>query len=125
VLDVGAFRGTGTQFLRDLGLEATGYEIDSHEAEKSEFVTSEFPTPETEYDMLWFSHVLEHVPSAIDMLKQWREFAPSAFVEIPPGNYQLPHILVFDQTSFRKTVEQSGWSIQIMDGTIYAILRRT
>ena len=120
ILDIGAYKGIAITALRSHGFEAFGYEPDTHEAQSSEFVTSEV-SDIGNVDMLWISHVLEHT-SAIDLLMQFRDFASKAFIEVPPGNYQLPHILVFQMDAIKRTIELADMRVQKIDGGIKAIL---
>ena len=120
ILDIGAYQGIAVTELRSQGFEAVGYEPDRHEADKSEYVTSEI-SDVGNVDMLWLSHVLEHT-SAIDILHKFRSFASKAFIEVPPGNYQLPHILVFQMDAVLRTIELAGMHATKIDGGIRAIL---
>lgn len=121
ILDIGAYQGIAVGELRSQGFNAVGYEPDSNSASYSEFVTSEISDTEN-FDMLWMSHVLEHVGSAIDMLELWKPYSRRAFVEIPPGNYQLPHILVFNMDSFLRLFELADMRVTKIDGGIHAIV---
>lgn len=120
ILDVGAFQGVAVAELRSQGFDATGYEPDPHEAEHSEHVTSDI-SDIGNVDLLWMSHVLEHT-GAIDMLRKFKGFASQAFVEIPPGNYQLPHILVFRMDAVLRTAELADMRVKMIDNSIKAIL---
>lgn len=121
VLDIGAYQGIAVKELRNLGIDAVGYEPDENQAQKSPNVVSDI-SDIGNVDMLWLSHVLEHVDSAIDMLKMWKPYAEKAFIEVPPGNYQLPHILVFRMDSFLRTLELAGIGAETIDNGIRAIV---
>ena len=123
VLDVGAYQGIAVKELRNLGIDAVGYDPDEAEAEKSQNVSSDASVFDTgNVTMLWMSHVLEHAESAVDMLKQWKPYAEKAFIEVPPGNYQLPHILVFHMDSFLRTLELADMGATVIDNGIRAIV---
>ena len=123
VLDVGAYQGIAVKELRNLGIDAHGYEPDESQAGKSQYVSSDITVFDTgNITMLWMSHVLEHVDSAVDMLKTWKPYAEKAFIEVPPGNYQLPHILVFRMDSFLRTLELAGMGATVIDQGIRAIV---
>lgn len=120
IWDIGAYRGVGVAELRSQGFEAMGYEPNRLEADKSEFVTSEV-SDVGNVDMLWFSHVLEHT-STIDILRKFRGFASKAFIEVPPGDYQLPHVLVFQMDAMLRTIELANMHATKIDSGIRAIL---
>lgn len=120
ILDIGAYQGIAVRELRSQGFETIGYEPDPDAAGHSEHVLTEV-SDIGNVDMLWMSHVLEHT-SAIDMLRQFKGFASKAFIEVPPGNYQLPHILVFQMDSIMRTIELADMRVQKIDGGIRAIL---
>jgi hypothetical protein len=123
ILDVGAYQGIAVMELRNLGIDAFGYDPDEHEAQKCQYVGSDMSVFDAgKIDMLWMSHVLEHAESAIDMLKWWKPYAEKAFVEVPPGNYQLPHILVFRMDSFLRTLELADIHATVSDNGIRAIV---
>ena len=120
ILDIGAYQGIAVTELRSQGFEAVGYDPDLQAAGHSEHVFTEV-SDIGNVDMLWMSHVLEHT-SAIDMLKQFKSFASKAFIEIPPGNYQLPHILVFQMDAVLRTIELADTKATKIDGGMRAIL---
>jgi len=123
VLDIGAYQGIAVKELRNLGIDAFGYEPDETQAEKDPYVGSDITVFDAgKIDMLWLSHVLEHADSAIDMLKLWKPYAEKAFIEVPPGNYQLPHILVFRMDSFLRTLELADMGATVIDQGIRAIV---
>jgi len=124
VLDIGAYQGIAVKELRNLGIDAYGYEPDENEAEKSRYVSSEISDIGNGADpqMLWISHVLEHAASAVDLLQTWKPYARKAFIEVPPGNKQLPHILVFRMDSFLRTLELAGMRAEIIDNGIRAVV---
>lgn len=121
ILDIGAYQGIAVGILRDQGFDTNGFEPDPREAEKHEFVTSEI-SDTGKVDMLWMSHILEHASSAIDEIKRYRHLSNKAFIEIPPGNYQLPHILVFDIDAIKRTLELAGVQATILRGGIRAVV---
>jgi hypothetical protein len=121
ILDIGAYQGIATGILRSQGFDATGYDPDPLEAGKSEDVVSEV-SDIGNVDMLWMSHVLEHADSAISMLNTWKPYAKKAFIEVPPGNYQLPHILVFQMDSFKRTLVLTDINIDIIQPGIRAVV---
>lgn len=121
ILDIGAFQGVAVGILRDQGFDAIGFEPDPHEAAKHEFVQPSF-SDIGKADMLWMSHVLEHSDSAIAELTRYRHLSNKAFIEIPPGNYQLPHILVFNMDSILRTLELAGVQTKIIHGGIRAVV---
>ncbi len=112
ILDIGAYMGIATGILRSQGFDAVGFDPDPREAAKSEFVHTEVSVTGN-YDLLWLSHVLEHAESAIDMLTAYKPMSSRAFIEVPLGNYQLPHILTFRRDSLAKTVELAGMNIVV------------
>jgi len=123
VLDVGAYQGIAVMELRNLGIDAIGYDPDEAEAEKCQYVGSDVSVFDAgNITMLWMSHVLEHADSAVEMLKRWKPYAEKAFIEVPPGNYQLPHILVFHMDSFLRTLELADMGATVIDNGIRAIV---
>ena len=125
VLDVGAYQGIAVRELRSLGIDAVGYDLDENEAAKSAHVSSDLSdigNGVTPLGMLWLSHVLEHADSAINMLQTWKPYARKAFIEVPPGNKQLPHILVFRMDSFLRNLELVDMHATIIDNGIRAIV---
>jgi hypothetical protein len=121
ILDIGAYEGIAVKVLREQGFDAVGYDPDVNAASASEFVTSELSDIGS-FDLLWFSHVLEHLPSALEELKSKKPLAKLAFVEIPPGNYQLPHVLVFDDNAFSRLVSMADMKVVVRDHGIRAVL---
>lgn len=127
VLDIGAYLGVTVEKLRELGLHAEGYDLDEVSAKQAgDLVVSDTTELECEsYDLLWMSHILEHTPSAIDLLEDWEDWCDDyIFVEIPGNSYQLPHLLVFDEAAFLQTVECAGLDLIARDGAkLRAVLK--
>ena len=121
ILDIGAYQGIAVGILRELGFDARGFEPDEHEAGRHDSVDSTL-SDIGNVDMLWMSHILEHANSAIDELRSYRSLSSRAFIEIPPGNYQLPHVLVFDLDALKRTVALADMQFKILKGGIKAIL---
>lgn len=125
ILDVGAYQGSAVGILRNLGFDAVGYEPDPREAENSEWVFSDVSDVENAYDMVWLSHTLEHADSAIDMLNTWLPYGRIAFIDVPPGNYQLPHTHVFTVQSLTRTLDIVRYKPIVIDGTIRTVVQKT
>jgi hypothetical protein len=120
ILDVGAFRGVAVDYLRSIGFNATGYELDPKEAEKSDFVTSDI-SGIGNVDLIWMSHVLEHTKSPLNFLINWMGKAPFMFIEVPSNNYQLPHCTVFNYTALERVMNLASIRIVHHDARIRII----
>lgn len=75
------------------------------------------------FDLIIASHLLEHLISPINFLKELRSYmAPGGalFIEVPNQDHRFkfqlePHISFFSPESLRNAVEQAGWSVQHND----------
>ena len=127
VLDVGAYVGSLVGLFRKKGHRAIGYDLDPWAAKASDGrVVSDLDQLEETYDLVCFSHILEHTLSAIIFLKEWMlKIGVKAFIEVPPGNYQYPHTLVFNSSALQITLRMAGFDIEFIDGGMRVVVVRS
>lgn len=84
VLDFGCGPGLHTKGFLKAGKDVTGLDIYRHEdfPEAAEFTTelSEIQ----HYDLIWSSHVLEHIENPIDLLRKFNRLAKYTCITVPP-----------------------------------------
>ena len=124
ILDFGCSWGYGTWQLRDAGFDAIGYEVSR---DRAEYARTRLSVPLVEdpwvehgvYDVVFSSHVIEHVPSPVEVLLKartalragglWVSFCPNGsedFHRAKPHNYHqlwgLDHPCFPDDHFFEK-----------------------
>lgn len=105
VLDIGCGQGIQGRFMSDYGKEVTGLTVSSEDGYdgkclknviRADFMTAEFTQ---KYDILWASHILEHIMDVEGFLRKMREIiAPGGCLALTvprETSILLPHIHSF------------------------------
>ncbi len=132
ILDIGC--GTG-DFLSSIpdGIQKTGIDIDKSSIERArsqhpqiKFIHSDFNSIESneEIDILTMFHVLEHLPTPLETLKNLAKISTEntrLIIEVPiiengktndiNGFFSVQHLTHFSRTSLKNILRKSGWEI--------------
>ncbi|QDP62358.1 MAG: putative methyltransferase [Prokaryotic dsDNA virus sp.] len=92
VLDYGAGAGVHTRAFLEAGKTVTGVDIFRHsEYPQEACLTSpeEFCEGVSGYDLIWASHVLEHIPNPIGLLSNFLHMGEYTCITVPPLKHQI------------------------------------
>jgi SAM-dependent methyltransferase len=141
-LDLGCGAGRFLEALRDHGTDAVGVEIAEAAAERARATGAEvrviepdgtLPFGHGEFDLVWCSEVLEHVPDALGLLQETRRVLKRGgrlLLTVPyHGRFQAAaialtrfdahfdplgqHVRFFTRASLKTTLEAAGFEAEI------------